>query len=256
MAVKLQIFEILGKLKEFTGEGAVAKKIEWLKQNDTPTLRMILQQGFDPNVQYNLPEGDPPYKKNDAPVGLSENTLFHETRKLSYLWLVPSDDALKNLTNSQKDKLKQIEDEQESRWKARDAAQKELDDLIAALKKAQDDQEALKVKIANIMDEGREATQKLNRAQQAVQEIDNIAVQVKQQLDSASNEITGREQSTPTPRKLNIPKYKLEMQFIELLESLHQQEAEVLLATKNKTLAKKFAITKDIVKKAFPGLIA
>ena len=70
MAMKLQISEILAKLKEFTGEGAVAKKVEWLKKHDSPTLRLLLQHNFDPNIAYNLPE-----KEGSRPIARGETTL-------------------------------------------------------------------------------------------------------------------------------------------------------------------------------------
>jgi len=42
---------------------------------------------------------------------------------------------------------------------------------------------------------------------------------------------------------------------IELLESLHPRDAQVLLSVKNKKLAKTYAINKDIVKKAFSDIL-
>ena len=40
--------------------------------------------------------------------------------------------------------------------------------------------------------------------------------------------------------------------FIQMLEGLHATEAEVLIKAVNKTLHKKFRITKAVVQEAFP----
>ena len=42
------------------------KKLEVLKHYDTAELRMVLKSGFDPNITWELPEGKPPYKENEA----------------------------------------------------------------------------------------------------------------------------------------------------------------------------------------------
>ena len=38
-----------------------AKKIEVLKQYDHPSLRMVLKGSFDPSIEWELPEGTPPF---------------------------------------------------------------------------------------------------------------------------------------------------------------------------------------------------
>lgn len=254
--MKLQISEILGKLKEFTGEGSVAKKVDWLKQNDSSTLRMILQHAFDPNIQYDLPEGDPPYKVNGAPIGLSETTLFSETRKLSYLWIEPSDTALKTMTTDQQSKLEAITTEQTKRSTALKEAESNLANLIKDYKDAEELIRQTKLKMANLMNEGKKATELVNKLKQSVVEIDQIMATAQRNIEQANRELNSRNpQQELMNKKLNIPKYKRELLFIELLEGLHKDEAEVLLATKNKSLHKKYPITKDIVKKAFPQLI-
>jgi hypothetical protein len=45
------------------------------------------------------------------------------------------------------------------------------------------------------------------------------------------------------------------MIFIQLCESLHSSEAEVLCATKDKELHKKYRITKAVVSEAFPEIV-
>ena len=58
------------------------KKIDVLRQYDKPALRQILKGCFDPKIEWELPEGIPPYIENDVPAG-TEHTLFiNETKKL------------------------------------------------------------------------------------------------------------------------------------------------------------------------------
>ena len=58
------------------------KKIAVLKENDTPGLRRILKGSFDPNITWDLPEGKPPYKENEAPEGTEHTYLKREARRL------------------------------------------------------------------------------------------------------------------------------------------------------------------------------
>lgn len=56
------------------------KKIEQYKGN--AALRFIFEHGFIPEKKFVLPEGDPPYKKDAAPLGMSPANLYQEVRKL------------------------------------------------------------------------------------------------------------------------------------------------------------------------------
>ena len=58
------------------------KKIEVLRQYDTPGMRMILKGAFDPKIVWELPEGTPPYIENDAPAGTEHTYLEVEARRL------------------------------------------------------------------------------------------------------------------------------------------------------------------------------
>ena len=58
------------------------KKIEVLRQYDSPGLRMILKGAFDPKIEWELPEGTPPYIENEAPAGTEHTYLEVEARKL------------------------------------------------------------------------------------------------------------------------------------------------------------------------------
>lgn len=58
------------------------KKIEVLRQYDTPGMRMILKGAFDPKIQWDLPEGTPPYIANEAPAGTEHTFLEVEAKRL------------------------------------------------------------------------------------------------------------------------------------------------------------------------------
>ena len=57
-------------------------KIRVLKDNDSVPLRQVLKGAFDPSIEWDLPDGTPPYKENDAPAGTEHTTLYTEARKL------------------------------------------------------------------------------------------------------------------------------------------------------------------------------
>ena len=58
------------------------KKVELLRQYNTDALRMVLKSSFDPNIEWDLPEGDVPYTPNESPGGTEHNMLVHEARTL------------------------------------------------------------------------------------------------------------------------------------------------------------------------------
>lgn len=58
------------------------KKIQVLKENDSVPLRQVLKGAFDPNIEWDLPEGTPPYKENDAPAGTEHTSLYQEAKRL------------------------------------------------------------------------------------------------------------------------------------------------------------------------------
>lgn len=86
--MNLLISEILDKV-----EAAKTKeeKLNLLKQYNTPLLRTIMRLNFDPDFNMDLPEGEPPYKKEpDKPIGMTETNLQKEFRRF-YIWLTPQD---------------------------------------------------------------------------------------------------------------------------------------------------------------------
>ena len=58
------------------------EKIKILKQNDSVPLRQILKGAFDPKIEWDLPEGTPPYKQNEAPAGTEHTVLYTESKRL------------------------------------------------------------------------------------------------------------------------------------------------------------------------------
>ena len=54
-----------------------------LKENDTKSLRHILYSAFHPDVEFALPSERPnDLKIEETPVGISDNTLYQQSRKL------------------------------------------------------------------------------------------------------------------------------------------------------------------------------
>ena len=65
-------------------------RVKVLRAYNHPVLRGILQINFNPDVKLALPEGVPPYKRDEKiPAGYSETNLFSEFRRM-YIWLDPN----------------------------------------------------------------------------------------------------------------------------------------------------------------------
>ncbi len=58
------------------------KKVEVLRQYDSPGMRMILKGAFDPKIEWELPPGTPPYIANEAPAGTEHTFLEVEAKRL------------------------------------------------------------------------------------------------------------------------------------------------------------------------------
>ena len=58
------------------------QKVEYLKQNNSDALRMVLKSSFDPKIVWQLPEGPVPFSPNEAPEGTEHTELATEARKL------------------------------------------------------------------------------------------------------------------------------------------------------------------------------
>ena len=71
--------EILDKFSKLKTK---KEKVSHLQRHNTPALRMILKSSFDPKIEWSLPEGDVPFRVNDAPEGTEHTMLISESRKL------------------------------------------------------------------------------------------------------------------------------------------------------------------------------
>lgn len=122
---------------------APAARVKILQDNESFSVKTLLQGNFDPRIKIDVPEGSPPYKKDLAPAGLQTTRV---------------DNAIKMLGN-----------------------------LVVG-----------------------------------------------------------------NP----LPKMRKEILFVQLLESIHPSDAEIVIAMKDKTLSDLFpALTAKLVKKAFPNLL-
>ena len=137
--MKLLISEVLQKAHSAKTK---AEKIKILQDNVSQALKSILIINYDESIVSMLPEGAPPYNKNEAPAGTEHTRLEHEARILHHFFKGGSD----------------------------------------------------------------------------------------------------------------ISGMKREQMFIQLLEGLHPDEAEVVIAAKDKTLGKKYKVTKACVSEAFPAI--
>ena len=93
--MKLGVAEILekaGKLK------SRKEKIEYLQQNKSVALLKVLGYCFHPSVNWELPEGVPPYKPNNLED--LEHVFYAEERKL-YLFLEGGNPNLKQVRREQ-----------------------------------------------------------------------------------------------------------------------------------------------------------
>ena len=82
----LLVSEILDK---FEAAKTREEKIAVLKNNVTDPLLVLLRLNYDHMLKMDLPEGEPPFRKDtDKPIGYSESSLQLELRRF-YVWLDP-----------------------------------------------------------------------------------------------------------------------------------------------------------------------
>ena len=85
-----EIFTKINNAKDKTG------KIAILKQFDNQAMRQLLKAAFDPKIKFDLPDGNPPYIKNEAPAGTEHTSLASEAKKL-YHFVVGGNNAINKL---------------------------------------------------------------------------------------------------------------------------------------------------------------
>jgi hypothetical protein len=77
------------------------EKLSLLRKHEMPVLRGILKINFHPEKLMDLPEGEPPFRKEGGkPAGYQETNLITEYRRF-YIWLDPK----QNLPKLRKEKL-------------------------------------------------------------------------------------------------------------------------------------------------------
>ena len=69
-------------LKKVNNAKDKPKKIAVLRENASAPLKQVLKGAFDPNIEWELPVGDPPYMANEAPVGTEHGLLRNEAKRL------------------------------------------------------------------------------------------------------------------------------------------------------------------------------
>jgi len=83
----LLVSEILDK---FEAGKTREEKIAALQNNVTDPLLVLLRLNYDKMLKMDLPDGEPPYRKDtDKPIGYSESSLQLELRRF-YVWLEPT----------------------------------------------------------------------------------------------------------------------------------------------------------------------
>lgn len=85
--MSLLVPEILAKFEEAKSR---EEKVRVLQDNVTDPLLVLLRLNYDHMLKMDLPDGEPPFKKDtDKPIGYSESSLQLELRRF-YIWLEPN----------------------------------------------------------------------------------------------------------------------------------------------------------------------
>lgn len=79
--MRLALFQVLQQASEQSGAAA---KVEFLRRHESNPLKTILKYALDPNIQWDLPDSEPPYKP--CPYPGQETRLITEVRRL-YLFI-------------------------------------------------------------------------------------------------------------------------------------------------------------------------
>ena len=79
MSGTLLLSEILDKVHKAKTK---TQKVNILREYNSESLRMIIKASFDPKIEWAVPEGNVPFKRNQAPAGTEHTVLAYECRKL------------------------------------------------------------------------------------------------------------------------------------------------------------------------------
>ena len=94
------MYSIFKENEKITNKNA---KMKHLRENYTPAMGIILEFTYNGLIRWLLPEGDPPYKKNETPWD-NQGALHHEVRRF-YLFTEGNSDAQKNLSPLRRETL-------------------------------------------------------------------------------------------------------------------------------------------------------
>ena len=75
----LLISEILEKVSKVKTK---KEKVGLLREYNHDALRMVIKSSFAPNIEWDLPDGEVPYIRNEVPEGTEHTSLSYESRKL------------------------------------------------------------------------------------------------------------------------------------------------------------------------------
>lgn len=92
--MKLSISEILDKTAQLPAE----QQAEFLRNNDSPILRQIIEYALSPDIKWALPEGAPPFKYADDIN--THGMLYSQARKL-YLFVEGGNNNLNKFKREQ-----------------------------------------------------------------------------------------------------------------------------------------------------------
>ena len=87
--MRLSIGEIFEQGSKLEG----AEQVGFFRKQWTPTLGIIIQHAFEPAYQFDLPDGEPPFKENELID--QESNLYGEVRRL-YIFLKPHENIKKH----------------------------------------------------------------------------------------------------------------------------------------------------------------
>jgi len=78
-----QTVELMSEiLKKVNNAKDKPKKIQVLREHESAPLKQVLKGAFDPSIAWDLPEGEPPYMANEAPIGTEHGLLRNEAKRL------------------------------------------------------------------------------------------------------------------------------------------------------------------------------
>ena len=100
MAKRKMISEILEGASK---QDSQVSRGQYLKDKYTVALITILRGGFDDSVVWNLPEGEPPYRKDDAPKGYEMSNLYIKQKMFKHF--VKGSPSGDRMTDAKREKL-------------------------------------------------------------------------------------------------------------------------------------------------------